>query len=271
MLLDMFSGMMGFRMKWVCQSNLGKSDDVEAIKRACGKYGHTFEGVEVIPFSDDLPDVDNGVPTIFYGATKWIERIHEKGDWAPGTFLNPSSVCSVWMPIYGDMVLNNDGVFARLGSEETVDIAKKLSCDGLVFVRPDRDNKAFNGQLVREEEILVFSGKVHGTDLDGEPIMISSPRNIEKEWRLWVLDGKIVSGSQYRRRSRLDISTGYPVELIDMVKGLCNLYSPSRVFVMDFGLYQGDYKVIEIGCFNSAGFYAANIESIIGAVSNAFQ
>jgi len=258
-------------MKWVCQNNLGKTDDVEAIKRACEKYGHDFYGVEVIPFSDDLPDVDNGVPTIFYGATKWIERIQEKGSWAPGTFFNPSSVCSVWMPIYGDMVLNNDGVFARLGSEETVDIAKELSCDGLVFVRPDRDNKAFNGQLIREEDILVFSGKVHGTDLDGEPIMISSPRNIEREWRLWIVDNQVVSGSQYRKRSRLDVSAGYPEDLIGITKNLCDLYSPSRVFVMDIGLHYGDYKVIELGCFNSAGFYAANIESIIGAVSDVFQ
>jgi hypothetical protein len=59
----------------------------------------------------------------------------------------------------------------------------------------------------------------------------------------------------------------YPENMVLWAEGLAYEYSPHEVFVMDVAEYLDEYKVIEGGCFNSAGFYGSDISKIVRDVS----
>lgn len=264
-------------LSWICQTNLGSQDDIRKIRAACEKYEYGFYGVDVVPFSDEIgidPDIIEG-ETIFYGATRWIERVSRQGGFHPGTFLNKESVSSVWLRKYGFCCINATGYYdpetpLTFNDPRLVDYAKIYSVDGYIFVRPDKDDKLFAGQVVKVEDLLDWSEKVcFYEEFKNEPIIISQPERIKTEWRLFIVNGEVVSGSQYRSDGRLDVRPGYPEDIVPWVHERIENYEPSPVFVMDVcKVFEHDeYMIIEVGCFNSAGFYGSDIDKIVNKVS----
>jgi hypothetical protein len=55
-------------MKWVIQNNLINVEDHDRIRDICVKHGYGHESFKVIPFSEEIPAVGVGEPTVFYGA-----------------------------------------------------------------------------------------------------------------------------------------------------------------------------------------------------------
>lgn len=261
---------------WVCQSNLGGDDispmgkDVEKIKEVCLENGYIFIPVTVIPFSDALNVyLENDDTTIFYGSTKWIERVYTFGKWKPGVFFNKASVCSIWTRKYGDHSLNCHNIRTTFGDFLLREQCELFMQDGMVFVRPDRDNKIFNGQLMKVDDLNNWVDNMMGDNnyLLNEPIIVSSPVNIEYEYRLFIVNRKVLSGSLYRMNGRLTVNDFVPKDIVDFSEDMAIVYSPSDVFVMDVAYVFGRLYVIEVGCFNSAGFYSSDIKKIIIGVS----
>lgn len=262
-------------MLWICQNNLGSTEDVQEIQWACEDNGYDFMGVKVIPFSDELPDVPNDVPVVFYGATNWIQAIHRAKRWKPGTFLNEKATCSVWIQKYGAKCVN----WVHLNTKDPLYLTdpvlmmrvRPFSRDDCVFVRPDKDNKAFAGQVMTFGELEDWKSRMTGDieEIGREPIIVAPPTRIRAEWRLFIVNKKVVAATQYKRDGRLDPVQGCPQDVVDMVEEYVNFYVPAPIFVMDAcRLYEfDDPMIVEIGCFNSAGFYAADIDAIVYAVS----
>jgi hypothetical protein len=90
---------------------------------------------------------------------------------------------------------------------------------------------------------------------------------LEKEWRVFVVDGKVVSGSHYRSYLRLDQKPDLPTKVIEFVEDACKVWVPAKVFVMDVGESYKNLFIIECNCFNSSGFYKSDIEKIVISVS----
>lgn len=254
-------------MRWVCQNNLGSADDVEAIGRACAEQGHEFVPIKVIPFSDEIPGVSQDEPTVFYGAVRWISKIYESGKWEPGVFFNEHFDYIECRDAYGGCFLNSDceqTTLAELAS------GKKR---GYYFVRPVADDKSFSGGVVHMDSISDWAEKLM-TDFDDilhEPIVVSYPKIISREWRLFMVDGNAVTGSLYRKEGRLFKSKDVPREVVDFAEAITAWrFEPHRVFVLDVCTCNGvdELKVLETGCFNSAGFYDSDIAAIVRAVSD---
>jgi hypothetical protein len=55
--------------------------------------------------------------------------------------------------------------------------------------------------------------------------------------------------------------------MLDFVKECITVYQPHEVFVMDIALCGGQYYIIECGCINSVGVYAASIEDIVKSLT----
>lgn len=47
---------------------------------------------------------------------------------------------------------------------------------------------------------------------------------------------------------------------------MIEIWQPARAFVIDIALTQESYKIVEINCINSAGFYAADVSKIVNAI-----
>lgn len=251
-------------MRWVVQNNLGKHY-CEDIEQACKSLNMEFVPQHIVPFSSKLPDVDTEKPAIFYGATNWINNIYQSNRWKPGVFFNPESTLDNWIKRYGDRALNYDGeitTFAEITKRSIAD-------DEQFFVRPCSDQKEFAGSVMTFAEIKNWQNKMSGDVgwIADIPILFGRPYGIAHEWRLFMVNGRVSSGSHYRTYHKLKEDPNVPPEVIKFGEEMAAVYSPSPVFVLDVGQSGDNLHVIEIGCFNSAGFYASDVERIIFDVS----
>ena len=255
-------------VKWIVQSNLTsmvETADNTKIETICKKHGLDYEGIKVIPFSGDIPDFDQSVPTTFYGGTGWINNIYNKHPNHKGIFFNPDSVFTYWIKKYGEKALNCGAIETTFADI----IDAKYQDDEQLFVRPVSDQKDFNGGVMSFGEIKLWRDKIRSyvSDLDYLPIIVGQAHGVAYEWRLFILNGKVITGSQYRTYCVLNVQPNVPQEVIDFAEAQAKVYSPEAVFVMDVCKSGTELYVVEIGCFNSAGFYASNLEKIVCEVS----
>lgn len=251
-------------IRWAVQTNLGKQYS-EDLKTACKSLGHEFKPFMVIPFCDAAPNLGCDKPTVFYGATRWIDNIYRNNKWNPGVFFNPESVYTYWAAKYKGFTLNSDARHTTLNELGAEDHPK----DELMFIRPESDQKEFAGDVMKFGDIKQWSRHINCDDIDlgSVPIIVAPPVGIAHEWRMFMVDGEPIAGSHYRSYHKLKVSPDVPSEVMEFTRARAKEYSPSPVFIMDIGESGGDLYVVEIGCFNSAGFYDADVEKIVDSVS----
>jgi len=253
-------------VRWVVQNNFrSDADDPDWIRKTCEKFGFQYEGFKVIPFSDRLPEVSE-IPTVFYGGTGWINKIYEHNPTTPGIFFNPESTFDFWIEKYKENALNYGALITTF--EE---ISKKqFPDDERFFVRPTRDLKEFSGSIMSFRDIKDWCNKIFTDvpDFGTIPIVVGEPYVLSHEWRLFIIEGKVVTGSQYRTYFVRNTDPNVPEEVIKFAEEQAEVYSPTPIFVMDVGKSADNLYVIEVGCINSAGFYDADIDKIIKGVSD---
>ncbi len=260
---------------WVVQSNLGASSDVDKITAACDFFGYHCVHVKAIPFDAEPPTGLHKVKgqVILYGATKFVKTVHEDGRWRPGAFINDNFSFPVWREAWGKRCLNYDAQVMTMGNlfNRSQNGFMERNTDAHWFIRPISDNKEFPGSVVRLGDFTEWVKKInHGTDYDIDTslqIVVAKPWSIAAEWRLFMVDGKVSSGSQYRIRGRLNPYPHVPDEVVVYAEETAAVWSPHPVFVLDVCRCGEALHVVECGAFNSAGFYEADIEQIVKDVS----
>lgn len=256
---------------WIMQKNL--TSEVHRWERALVENKSSFRMIEIVPFSDDLPDVEftPGANIVCHGSTTLIRNAHKK-NWKPGIFFNPDNFRpSLWKIKYGPHFLNSDGVVRKMSELSLPGIADR---DGLAFVRPNGDFKDFSGSVVDYYgwEKFLKSVQEGGYTFDDQLEVYAAPcKSLFEEYRMFIVDGKVVSSSKYRLRSILDKKPNAPQEIADFANKMARIWSPEKAFVMDIcKTDQGELKLLELNCFNASGVYAAPLIPIICAVEALF-
>lgn len=259
------------KIHWILQNNLIKESILLEIKKALTDCNITFEEVKIIPFSDDLPDINVSEDLkVFYGSTTLILNAYSKNVSNEGIFYDKELFSMKnYFEKWGDHMLNFDSELLTFK-----EIVSKNDRSSEWFVRPIYDDKSFSGRVMSFEEISNLESSLADSNnpyLDENTLVsISKPKEIKKEWRHFIVNNKIVSSSKYAedgqvRKSNKDV----PTELLEFVQMRCNQYAPNDVFVMDTALHDNTFKIVECNCFNDTGFYDHDITLIIQEV-NAF-
>ena len=94
-------------------------------------------------------------------------------------------------------------------------------------------------------------------------VVVTDAREIDAEWRLFVVEGKVVSGSMYRPSAERSV----PPEAIQFAERAASRWAPAPVFVMDVARVDRTWKIVECNCFNGSRFYESNVDAIVAAVS----
>jgi hypothetical protein len=259
-------------MKWVVQSNLVNSIDHDRIKEACAKYGHGFESVQIVPFSPDLPAINSDCPTVFYGATNFITSVFNSGRWKPGAFFSHENfTVRAYVEHYRERMLNYPCIFTTIADFA----ASRQPLDKSFFIRPNKDMKEFAGDVMYFEAFQRWERNLrhlpgcskHPALTVSAEIVVSDPCGIAHEWRVFVVKGRVSTGSHYREYGRLTPRAELPSAVVDFVEGLCKVWTPADAFVMDVGESAGNLYVVECNCINSAGFYLSDVEKIVADIS----
>lgn len=257
-------------VRWIIQTNLTHENDLREIQAACEKLGVPYEEIKVIPFSPDLPKFTIDDKTnIYYGSTTLMENTYRLLNKPPGTFYDDAKFSMEnYLKVWGDHMLNSEArvtTFGEFSRESHPD-------DSLWFVRPDADSKSFPGDVREFKDLRNWASsftKFDNAVLDEDTkIIVAPPYNIRKEWRNYIVNGRVVASSLYRKDFRLNKNRhDCPPDMIKFVEDRCAEYAPHKIFVMDIALTGGDYYIIECGCMNAVGLYDADIFAIVEAVS----
>lgn len=260
------------KVRWVVQSNLIAENDVEVMGQAFMDLGIEVFWIDVIPFEESLPKfpIDDKI-NIYYGSTTLINNVYKALDNPIGIFFNEEFSIENYMSkdVWRDKMLNSDAIVTTLAQ-----FSEMPYPDGAhFFIRPDADDKSFAGEVRSFKDIKEWrNNMVHYDNVmldENTKIIVGDPYNIEKEWRNYIVNGKVITSSLYRENFKLKRSgENIPQDMIDFVEELCKSYVPNSVFVMDIALCGGDYYIIECGCMNSVGLYACDVKKLIDGITN---
>jgi hypothetical protein len=256
-------------VQWVVQQNLTAPAEFEDLRKACGQIGIRFIGLDIIPFSSSLPAFDRSRHSIVYGSTTFNKLASEDAQLSKSVFFDEQAFSMAnYMEQWGQYMLNYG---ATVTSFQDLINHGQYGADELLFIRPDNDSKSFAGEVKRFAEIGQWYEQlrqVANTDLSpSSHILVAKPYNIQYEWRLWIVNKKVIAASRYREYFRLSKQEGCPNEVVAFAEERCGEYVPHDVFVMDVCLCGDSYFIVECGCVNGTGFYKANIEKIVRGIT----
>lgn len=261
-------------MQWLMTSNLKTLGD-DVMRDAVLRNGGTVKEVELIPMVKDVrglsPSVvgDEAIP---YGSTAFIERCMCSS--MPHLFVNEKFDSRVWKYKRDDM-LNQRSFEVRLHDVEMYEdiFRNTFASDSPVFIRPPLELKAFNGKVVSLDDLLHWrTSTIFGSfPVNGETLVsISEIREIHTEYRFFIVEGVVVSGSVYRYNGQISPYTVHDTMLVK-AQDMANKWLPHRTCVMDIALVAGELKVVEFNCFNASGLYASDVDKIVNAVHSAYS
>jgi hypothetical protein len=255
--------------QWVVQKNLTNHNDFYSLRDACQKLQIPFFGIDIIPFSHELPYFNRTIKSIFYGSTTFTQLAYSNSELKDGVFFDPATFSiELYIKEWGEHMLNYNAVVTTFEGLMQAD----YETSRLIFIRPDDDGKSFVGEVLKYGEFYEWFEKlkmVGNSSISGKSkIIVGEPFNIGREWRLWCVDKKVIAASQYRNNFKLEKVRGCPGEVITFAEARCHQFTRHDIFVMDVCETGGELYIVECNCMNAAGFYNADIEAIVYHVSD---
>ena len=257
-------------IRWVIQNNLTSEDDFNKMGAACKDLGIEVEGILVIPFSPEMPEFTKDEKTnIYYGSTTLMYNIYHQMSKPVGLFFDEDKFSMKnYLEVWGEYMLSSEAkitTFKEFSLENHPD-------DSQWFMRPDADDKSFAGGVRIFSEIKTFIQNAIMFDnvilTEDTKILVGPAYNINKEWRNYIVDGKVITSSMYQKNFKLHKDgKDIPEDMIKFVEERCVEYTPHDIFVMDIAICGGEYFIIECGCLNSVGLYHCDIKKLIQGVS----
>lgn len=262
-------------MHWIIQDNLYLENKHNELKDFLARMEIPFTEVKVIPFSEGLSLSECMIPyvnpdgLVMVSGSTTLAKIAANVGWTPGSFYNENHDYRVWNQHYGKHLLNHDMIVCRYA-----DVRNDFD---EFFIRPTADSKSFTGKVYSWDEFKEWQHKVIDlkevyTTLNADtPVAYGPVRNIYREARFYVVDGRIATYSTYKiGRSVMHIAET-PQEMVEFAQRMIGIWCPARAFVIDLALTDeadGRVKIVELGCINAAGFYDIDIQKFVMAIED---
>ena len=206
----------------------------------------------------------NDPSTLFRGSLSMAQRR-----------LRPYDFCNAlrWLPAFRRSCVNPDAYFT-----DAFDILHNKFKDSLnLYIRPTSPFKEFAGQVFNkwsfEKEINYLK---QNKNIRAEEIVcvVSSPKNIYKEYRNVFVDKKFVGSSLYMERDELKVEAGAPNSVVEFAEwvGASRFLSGELDYVIDVGVMEGGrLALVELNGFETSSFYACDLRSIFSAWRKSFD
>jgi len=273
-------------MHWILQNNLFHEKAYQTLLDTLQHLDLPYSVHKVIPFIGELtepeaPKVDG--PVICMGSYS-LRHAACKHGWIPGVFdLEPFDF-QVQLKHWGSEMFNANSVVTRFADVSWPDDAERM------FMRPTADSKVFAGNVFERADFLEWHRKVcvleedFGNSLTKDTLVqVADPKHIFAEYRFWIVKGKIVSASLYKRGHTVVYSAFVDERVHQYVRDRIAEWCPAEAFCIDVaehvpanGYFVDDkeqfphIKIMEIGTLNSCGFYACDITKLVNALETAF-
>ena len=250
-------------MYYLVQSNIYSDPDHHKIFQALEELGLDYETIELNSDTQTI-GVRAGRKDVFvYGSVKLARLAKENTDWYPGSFYGGNHLFEVYAPYYRNNLLNYEArVFKFADPIEWLP-------DETKFIKPYKDAKIFTGRVftrTKWEDFVQSSLQNPKTPmLTGESLVQASPpQAIIKEARLWIVGRQVVAAVYYRFDDAAVFESEVAPEGIAFARAMVDIFNVAEAFVMDICLTADGWKIVEINCINSAGFFPnLNVKSLV--------
>jgi hypothetical protein len=259
-------------MFWVLEKNLFSESAFEQLLIALERQETPHQVVSRIPFTTLMePDI-NPEGLVYVCGSTGIGKVAKARGWTPGYF-DENLDYELIMKNYGENCLNHRGkvVTMREASQDLL-----VNPYGKFFTRPCADNKSFSGMVTDWENFGTWRDKVIALETEenslttlqpDDRIVIAPLTTLYTETRFYVVDGEIVTGSQYKAGSQVYYTSDVMPFIKDFAKEMVDHWQPNRAFVIDIADTDEGPKVIEINAINSSGFYACDMGRYVAAIN----
>jgi hypothetical protein len=274
--------------KWlIC--NLGKDDHIQRLFYAVKECGREAEVVSFKDFAEALEVASDERACIVTSGSIWLNtqirkmRPNWTGNWHNEEMYKCTRYYAYWgqflsqqkyiMLPFQEVLRQKDWLFEAFGSE------------GRLFLRPNSGEKQFVGEVVTKEQMASWEEIARTRWVDYEPSAVgpdmlciaAPPRKLQREFRLLIHDGKVVTGSLYR-----DHHHNYqePLEgaqdkdkIVAFAEMVLSTNPPPLppIYVLDLAEIDGELSVMEVGCYCCAGLYEMDRRKVAQAVSEAAE
>lgn len=257
-------------MQWILQD----FQDTRQLAQVLDRLDIPYSFHKVVPFVGTLqpaPRIADPNRVVLFGSyTLW--RYAADHGLSPGVFrIAPFVRQTPWQPY----LLNGPGaIFAQ--TRDLLDVLADAPPDRAWFLRPVDDSKGIAGAVYATTEIQDIARNVialvpaeipNGSLAHDTELMLCPPAKILKEWRIWVVAGRIVTYSLYKEGRRVvyrpeidDDARAFAQDLIARNPGYAVAY------VLDICRSADGLHLLETNCINAAGLYAADLGALVAAL-----
>ncbi len=180
-------------------------------------------------------------------------------------------LCSKFYGRLGDYLFNDNYIIVPLQElgRRRQQFFQLLGEDDTIFIRPDSGDKTFKGQAIQQKDVGRFLE--YNEECLNELAVLSTPKNIRGEWRFVVngRDKSIIAQSSYRIEGKAIREPFAPAGAVATCQSVLNEgYIPDSVFCIDIAEdNDGEFWLLELTSFSSAGLYACDMDAIVEKVS----
>ncbi len=252
-------------MYYIIQKNLFREEGYDKLIKTLDRFNISYELInvsndkETLDFNTDREDV------FIFGSLK-LARLSKQYNWFPGTLITKNHDYDVYSKHYKENLLNYDSRIVKFGNDFEW-ISDKH------FIRPTLDSKVFTGRVFTYEEWTNFKNNLlPKTTITNETLLqVATVKNITQEIRFWIIDGKIVTQSTYRRGTYIAYDDIVDNDAIEYVKQMIKIFQLAKAFTIDICLSEYRWKIVECGSIACAGFYDADMQKIIMSLEEAYN
>jgi len=251
-------------MYYLIQENIFREPTYDQIFEAVNELGLAHE---IISFRESKTEirVQTKRKDIFVFGSILLARLATQYGWKPGSFYGGNHNFEVYSQHYGEHLLNAGSLVCKF----TDDLG--WQANEQKFIKPSKDSKAFTGkvftQLKWEDFVQNQLFDVKNPYLTPETlIQVAKPTYLFKEARVWIVNGKVITSSYYKFHGLTEFEVELPREGVDFAQKMAEQYQVAPAFVMDIAHTIEGWKIVEVNCVNSAGFYKGNLVELLKAL-----
>ena len=259
------------RPNWIVEADLHDQRQLLDLTDAIKRSGSKLAIVKITPAG-----LDNEYPfevntcTVYYGSLQGRWPIYKNG-YIPGVYCEMDNYdCTKYYPVMDKYILNSNYCMLPYGAVKQRKgwIYDRFSQDEVIFIRPNKGNKIFTGTIIKFEEFDKMYERIGFYSVPSEELcVISSPKNIKKEWRFLVVDGKVITGSEYNKNGDGILYQSGPAFSFAQLVVTNSNYNPDRAWTIDICESNHGLNVLEIGCFSCAGLYAMDKDLVVQEIN----
>lgn len=251
-------------MHWILQTNLWIDNGSRELMRNLDRFEIPHTLVTVSEADKTItPEVEVENPVLCIGSITFSKIARDRG-WKPGVFFNDNFDFRMHIDKIGGELINGSGRISSLADAEPLEPA--------FFIRPCDDTKSLNGTVMTpahfqywRHDVMVTKTRRHY--VTGETLVLIAPViTLLQEYRIFVVNGEAVTWSRYKLGGVGNETPLIDDDMLAYARRVIALWQPAEAFVIDIARTPTGFGIVEYGCINHAGFYAADIQRLMMAL-----